>query len=285
MDPRRTRCRARRRVGMTEPVSGAISDVAPGLPTERGRAPPARRGRGGRARTRRPRPTPAPRAWAAGRPRRAPARASFGRGRPEWPRVREHRDARRARAAAGERLDGGQLAVSRRARRSKPTAPVERERLVDVADADPDVIDSLEQLSASAACAPARSRRGSPASARCSPGPSPAGGERGRLRSAARAAPSAPSAGSGRRRRPAQPPGARASGTARPSARRARGRLDVAAPDASQNAPRAAQERAAADEAVTATKDTFARFLAVDPTKRSPTQNGINITGTKSASS
>jgi DNA-binding HxlR family transcriptional regulator len=37
------------------------------------------------------------------------------------------------------------------------------------------------------------------------------------------------------------------------------------------------------DVLVTATKDTFARFLAVDPKKRSPTQNGINITGTKSA--
>jgi len=37
------------------------------------------------------------------------------------------------------------------------------------------------------------------------------------------------------------------------------------------------------DVLVTATKADFARFLAIDPTKRSPTQNGIDITGTKSA--
>jgi len=37
------------------------------------------------------------------------------------------------------------------------------------------------------------------------------------------------------------------------------------------------------DVVVTATKDTFAQFLAIDPTKRSPTQNGIEIAGTKSA--
>ena len=60
----------------------------------------------------------------------------------------EHRDAR-ARCAAGERLDGGQL--SRRVEEDAieaDVAAVEGDRLVDVADADADVVDSLEDAHA-----------------------------------------------------------------------------------------------------------------------------------------
>ena len=137
-------------------------------------------------------------------------------------------------------------------------AAVEGDRLVDVADADPDMVDSLEDAHAISTASLTN-----PVSTRISRIRSQLAAIRHRqagrtapLRRAARESPSAPSAGSGRRRTdPPQPPGSQSLGNSssvRSGVLRAPTSTLPLQTSSQKCGVGAAPERAAADEAVTA---------------------------------